>query len=294
MIISNKQSILKPLKIAVLITCHNRRIKTIACLEAIVKNVIPKHLSLQIILVDDGSTDGTEGEVKKSYPFVEILNGDGSLYWNKAMHWAFSHAMKRGYDAYLWLNDDTELYPSAIQSLTTTWLLQYQSGEGLGIVVGSTQDPHFGSHTYGGVVSNSFFRPFHYTLVKPQSFPVECHTMNGNCVLVPHEIASVVGNIDPRFSHSMGDTDYGLRAKMKGFKIWLSPGYVGKCSRNPSGGTFKDTSLSRLERWRKIISRKGLPLSSWYAFTRRHGGVLWFLYFCWPYLSIWLRKRVHS
>lgn len=40
--------------------------------------------------------------------------------------------------------------------------------------------------------------------------------MNGNCVFIPSEIVNAIGNLDPIFSHAMGDIDYGLRAQKKG------------------------------------------------------------------------------
>ena len=44
-------------RIAVLITCHNRRVMTLACLDALVANRLPSAVTLAVILVDDGSTD---------------------------------------------------------------------------------------------------------------------------------------------------------------------------------------------------------------------------------------------
>ena len=35
-----------------------------------------------------------------------------------------------------------------------------------------------------------------------------------------------------------------------------------------------------------IRSRKGLPFRSWLHFTRRHGGLLWPLFFAWPYAKL--------
>jgi len=95
------------MKIAALITCHNRRAQTLACLEALYQNALSQDYSLHVILVDDGSTDGTGEAVRELYPSVEIIRGDGNLYWNKGMYRAFGHAMETGFDAYLWLNDDT-------------------------------------------------------------------------------------------------------------------------------------------------------------------------------------------
>ena len=44
--------------IATLITCHNRKDKTLACLDALFSNHLPDRVLLDVFLVDDGSTDG--------------------------------------------------------------------------------------------------------------------------------------------------------------------------------------------------------------------------------------------
>lgn len=277
-------------RLAVLITCHNRREITLACLKALFANHLPRRLSLSVILVDDGSTDGTELVVSECFPVVEIIKGDGTLFWNGGMRRAFARSLRIGFNGYLWLNDDTSLYPTAIESLLSTLKDIRRDGERSGIIVGSTHDSVNKILTYGGVVAKSRLRPFRYMLVEPQSSPVECDTMNGNCVLVPHEVAKALGNLEPRFVHAMGDMDYGLRARKAGFCIWVAPGYVGTCSNNPNANTFTDRSLSLLQRWKRMMQPKGLPPASWLLFTRRHAGLFWPVYFVWPYLSIVLDK----
>jgi GT2 family glycosyltransferase len=70
--------------------------------------------------VDDGSTDDTATAVSQRFPQVKILQGTGSLFWNGGMRIAFAQALQHDYDYYLWLNDDTVLYPNALETLLTT------------------------------------------------------------------------------------------------------------------------------------------------------------------------------
>jgi GT2 family glycosyltransferase len=110
--------------------------------------------------------------------------------------------------------------------------------------------------------------------------------MNGNLVLLPIEIARAVGNLDPVYEHAAGDIDYALRARKAGYRLFVAPGFVGHCSHNPRAGSFLDRSLPFAERWKKIMSRKGLPPHTWRHFTRRHGGAAWPIYFVWPYFKL--------
>jgi hypothetical protein len=51
-----------------------------------------------------------------------------------------------------------------------------------------------------------------------------------------------------------------------------------------------DTRLTRRQRWSKIMSQKGLPPKQWYVLVKRHAGILWPLFFGWPYLKVILGK----
>lgn len=272
--------------IAVLMACHNRREKTLACLAALMANQLPVSESLHVILADDGSTDGTSEAVRTQFPRTEIIVGDGSWYWNGGMHKAFERALQGEYEAYLWLNDDTMLYPDSIARLAGT-ARDVKTRHGADcIIVGSTQDADTRQLTYGGVVRAAFWRPLTFKMIEPGEQPIACESMWGNCVLIPAAIARSIGNLEPRFKHSMGDVDYGLRARRAGFGIYVMPGFAGSCSMNSPGGSFEDPGVPLFQRLKKIAHPKGMPIDAWRILTRRHAGPLWFLYWLWPYFKV--------
>ena len=78
--------------IAALITCHNRKSKTIACLERLFQQALPLGVLLKVYLVDDGSTDGTAEAVREKFPSVSVISADGSLFWCRGMRLAWKHA----------------------------------------------------------------------------------------------------------------------------------------------------------------------------------------------------------
>src|SRR5437899_4628819 len=94
------------IRIAALMTCHNRVACTTQSVRALKDQAVPG-TSLDLFLVDDGSNDGTAQAVVNIFPQATILTGDGNLFWCGGMRWAFDQAIKNNYYFYFWLNDDT-------------------------------------------------------------------------------------------------------------------------------------------------------------------------------------------
>lgn len=277
------------MRIAVLMTCHNRQEKTLACLDALFKCVVPSLTSISAYLVDDGSTDGTSSLVKLSYPQVNLISGNGSLYWSGGMRLALTTAHLETFDAYLWLNDDTILDSDAILKITTC---ANSSGGSNAIVVGATRDAISGELTYGGLVSQSALNPNTYVRLKVSQTAQQCQTINGNCVLIPKSVVDTIGNIDTAFIHALGDWDYGLRARSAGFQIWMSPGFVGTCSLNPPIIRKPADARSFSKQLRVICNAKNLPPRAWKAFVKRHYGLFWPIHFAKPYLATLYRAAL--
>jgi GT2 family glycosyltransferase len=253
------------MQIAALLTCHNRRDGTLECLEAITKQSLPTHATITVYLVDDGCSDGTADAVKKRFPEVRVIAGDGNLYWCGGMRLAWSEAMRGDYDAYLWLNDDTRLFPDAISRLLTSHAEAVSIGR-TGIIVGSTCDPDDGSTTYGGMQGDQ--------VIEPTDTLQTCESMNGNVVLVPRAVFQAVGNLSPEFRHTSGDQDYGFRSRQAGFAIWVAPGLLGSCRRNPPPA-WADPSVPIRQRWRMMHGPKGQPPLETYIFCKRHKRWRW-------------------
>ncbi len=274
--------------IIAVLTCFNRRVMTIDCLDALGAAARHAGVDLQAIVVDDASTDGTAAAVRERFAWAEVVVGSGNLFWNRGMHAGFERALRRPASHYLWINDDTHLVPEAL-SMLLRQAEELRQAQGRPVVlVGATAERDSGRLSYGGRVADSRWRPFRYRLVWSESKPVRCQAVEGNCVLIPSEIALAMGNLDPAFEHAMGDTDYGLRALAAGHPLFVASGIVGHCSPNPTTGTYFDTTLPLSTRWKLVRSRKGLPVRSWLRFCRRHGGALWPLHFVWPYAKVLL------
>ena len=92
-------------RIAVLMTVHNRKAKTVRCLQSLQDTWLPcrEQFGVEVFLTDDGCTDGTADAVSRltlDFP-VRILPGDGSLFWNGGMIQSWKAALAAGsFDGY--------------------------------------------------------------------------------------------------------------------------------------------------------------------------------------------------
>jgi GT2 family glycosyltransferase len=241
-------------------------------------------VDIEVFLVNDGCTDGTEEAVRLRFPSVRILEGDGTLFWNGGMRLAFSAALEQGFDAYILFNDDTILYKDALDRLISLARAQLRA-QAPAIVAGSTRSPLTGKQSFGGLLKRTRGLALNLEMIEAHpSMSIPCETMNGNFALIPAEVANTLGNLEASFQHQFGDLDYGLRAKRAGFGVIVMPGYIGDCFSNEFPGTWRDSNISFDRRWRHLRSPKGVPIKEWVLFTRRHFGWRWFHYALSPYV----------
>lgn len=211
-------------RVAIIMTCHNRRDTTVGCLEAL--QAQEGHgLTLELFVTDDGSTDGTFEAIAEVWPGTTIVQGTGTLYWAAGMALAERAALRTEPDFLLWLNDDTLLDNDALQRLLAT--SQRHPGA---IVVGATVDPGTRECTYGGRIRPGA-HPQKLLRLPIAETDQRADTFNGNVVLIPSAAREHLGPIDGLFPHAYADDDYGLRATARGIAIIQAPGSVGQCAR---------------------------------------------------------------
>lgn len=280
---------IKRKRIAVLMTCFNRKEKTIKCLEALYKNKLLTSYSFEIYLVDDGCTDGTNQVVCEQFPDVHVIKGTGNLFWNGGMRLAWTSALECEFDYYIWLNDDSIIYSDALSRMIEAYNQLFVAGKKPGAVLGTMVEPKTKKPTYGGRNCNSRFNPLSFgDVLKPHNTSIECDFVNGNFTLIPDVSVKEIGILSESFTHGMGDYDYGLRLKKAGLTCWVGPGIYGDCETNSEVGSVKDKSISVKERAIKMNNISQLPpVNEWMHFVRLHGGFIWPLL----WLKAWIRGR---
>lgn len=307
------------LNVAVLLTCFNRREKTLNCVHSWWPQrqfrLGQQQVSCQLFILDNGS-DGTGSAVAAAFPDaastdvaspdvaspdatspdIVVWSGHPDLYWNSGMRelWqkAIAHYDAAHFQYFLWLNDDVVLLPDALPRLLASALdLASQAQQPVGAVVGSMTGgkPDTGAGiavpTYGGRLRSSVFNPLAFgPVLAPQETAQRCDFINGNLCLISAEAVQAVGLLSADYTHGCGDFDYGLRLQKAGFGLWVAPGFYGICATNPSQGSVFDASVSMRQRLAMLQRPNVLPPpAEWRRYARRHGGAYWPIAYCLAY-----------
>ncbi len=259
--------------IAVQMTCHNRKEKTLHCLTALQEGwgKTGKGLSVSVFLTDDGCTDGTSDAIRtQAFHFpVHILPGSGDLFWNGGMINSWKAALADGgFDGYLWLNDDTYAQPEFWEDLIAADAHSVATFGKHGIYVGSTKDLETGAFTYGG---------FNYVskitlldqLLPPNGLFQPCHAAHGNITFVSQEVVDKMGIFCEMYWHGGSDHDYTYLAYKAGFPLLVLPHYSAVCENDHIGKTRDHARLPLNKRIRLFWTPKGYNMHNTLLFSRR-------------------------
>ena len=249
------------MKIAVLLTCYNRKEKTLSCMAGLYesqrvyneRNSSP--IELEVFLTDDGCTDGTAQAVKETFAgkSIHILQGTGNMFWAGGMRFAWKEALKhhKEWDYYLLLNDDTTINAYCFNELMNTEAYSFDHYKQLAVVSGitcSADDPT--KITYGGDIIPNKFNGRQIRLGR-SSEPQMVDLTNANILLVPKAVVDRIGIFYEGYKHGRADNDYSMLARRKGIPVLITPGTCGTCENDHgSKADFRDKVINMSQKER--------------------------------------------
>ena len=201
------------LTICIIIPVHNRKNITLGCL-ANIKACKNSH-QYQIIVIDDGSTDGTTTAINKLYPDVCVLTGDGNLWWTGAIAKGMQYAYLQGAEYFIWLNDDCRFENSTIDNLVD--FCQSNPQTIIGCQGYEKEQPTVLS--FGGKIKT--WRGYKFIDILPGK-TIPCDLLSGNLVCIPRLVIDKTGYPNRTIApHYGGDSLYLIKANKAGFKIFV-------------------------------------------------------------------------
>ncbi|MBK5273828.1 MAG: glycosyltransferase family 2 protein [Desulfuromonadales bacterium] len=172
----------------------------------------------EIILVDDGSSDGTAQKVSEIFPEVRVLKGDGSLWWAGGTNLGVSDALNRGAEFILTINNDNKVAQDFLDCLVETALINPRCViKSVGYDLSDRQK----ICSFGGEIV--WWKGAIEQVIKGAVGAcriVEVPLANGNSTLIPAQVFREIGFFDeincPQYH---ADSEFLLRARKKGYKI---------------------------------------------------------------------------
>lgn len=201
----------------VLIPCHNNKQDVLALLGCLRIQTYPE---MSIVLVDDGSTDGTGEAVREISPETTILHGKGNLWWTGANVLGIEYilGLARPSDFVLLLNNDVAVDNDYVRKLVEASVAHARA------IVGSAL---YDFHSLRFVESGIFLDQRLRASVNRDAASAEIrecddhvNVLPGRGTLVPIEVFSSVGTLDcRRFPHYGADYEFSVRARRAGYKL---------------------------------------------------------------------------
>lgn len=207
--------------VMILVLNWNRCADTLRCLESLRRLTYPR---FRVLLVDNGSSDGTLAAVAKRFPEVECIANSTNLGFAAGCNVGLRHALAQGADFVFIANNDTVVAPDLLTEVVIA-----ASPADVGIVaplVYYEADPQ--RIWSAGAGRNPLTLEMSGNLrgrIDKGVWPevLEREYVVGCGLLLKRELLERVGLFDPRFFMYYEDLDLCLRARAAGFRILLAP-----------------------------------------------------------------------
>jgi len=205
----------------VAIPVYNRIAFTANCLKSLNKQT---EADFEIIVMDDGSTDGTSEMISDEYPDVHLLQGDGSLFWTASINACIRKGLELGASAIITLNNDVIASPDYMENMLS-W--HHKEGYENALIGSLALDSGTKKVIYGGERINWSNGTSENLLdILPEEEQMGLHEVThfpGRGMLIPRKVFEKIGLFDEkRLPQYYADYDFTHRAVRNGFKLYCN------------------------------------------------------------------------
>jgi GT2 family glycosyltransferase len=230
----------------------------------------------RVLLVDNGSTDGTAERVRAEFPSVEVMTLDRNRYFAGGVNAGLSRASEGGAGSVLLLNNDLVLERGALgvlraaleadrsRAAASPKLFFYEAPDRIWFA--------------GGIVTRGLGLVRHRGAHKKDDAfrdgPRAIDYVSGAAALLSRQALDRVGLFDPDYIMYVEDVDWSARARAAGFVLWYDPAARG---------------------WHHVSATSGGGLTPLKAYFRLRSGALyltrhakaWERPFAWGSYGLW-------
>ncbi len=213
--------------ISIIVLTHNTCHLVLHCLERFYESALS--LNWQVIVVDNGSTDGTGQAVAERFPQVALLRSERNLGFAGGNNLGLRRAKGR---TIILMNSDVLAKPEVLAAAADALWAQQNIGvlsprlltpDGKPQPFAFGKDPTLGYLLLRGLKTILGLGPMHRWDVE---HPVEVDWVSGACMLVRQEAVEQVGLLDERFFLYFEDNDWCLRMRRAGWSVVYDPRFT--------------------------------------------------------------------
>jgi GT2 family glycosyltransferase len=192
------------------------------CLSSLLRMTYP---AAEVLVVDNGSTDGSGGEIAARFPGVEVLRLAENRLYAGGVNRGLRRALARGFDHAIILNNDVEASPDLVEELVRA----AESDPRIGLVgpkILYADRPQL-LWSAGGRID--YWRGmFHHRGLRQPEGPRFDHEadvdyLTGCCILITRRALTQIGYLDTGFVMYSEDADWCVRARRLGFRVVYAP-----------------------------------------------------------------------
>ena len=249
---------MKPIKLEIITPVHNRKAETLRCLKSLSRSKLDG-IEAHVIIVDDGSTDGTADAVRTDYPDVEIVQGSGDLWYTAGTNRGLEAALRHDPDYILAINNDQIFDENCVRRLVEC-AEQYPRSVVGSLLLDWDEPPKIFQVAPKWNLWGGGYRHWrNQTVWTVPDRPWEVELIVGNCVLYPAAAVREVGFMDEKKLVQYGDAEYTPRMRRRGWRLLIEPKARVFCQPNVEVSGFRQ--LPRREQFSQIFLKPSGPYS---------------------------------
>ena len=254
--------------LSIIIVNWNTKEFLLSCVRSVFEN--EQRINWEVIIVDNGSQDGSECEVKKAFPLVHLIQNEKNMGFAKAVNQGLQRASGR---YILLLNPDTQMKGGAIGRLVSFMNSHLDTGVAGAQLLSSNGSKQNSIANFPSLATELLNKSL-LRWLSPKKFPgkeriysepINVDSVIGACMMVRREAMEQVGLLDEDYFLFLEETDWCYRMKRAGWKIYHVPDaevyhFQGKSAE-------KEKKRARVEYFR----------SRYHFFKKNRGNFQWFI-----------------
>lgn len=209
------------MRVYAIVVNYNNFADTRECIASLRSASVPPGMDFSILLVDNASSDGSSRALKAEFPDLVCIESESNLGYAGGNNLGIKRAMAEGADWVWLLNNDTVVDVNVLSHLAEAMRNLPEAGI-LGSVVydyGTSDTVQFA----GGRLNRcrGTGRRLSEKEISEAGVVVDCDFVTGASLVARNAMIKDVGMLDEAYYLYLEDLDWGLRAKRRGWKVYV-------------------------------------------------------------------------